>query len=279
MHPGNIGCLTTARIDCCCLANNHVLDWGYRGLAETLQTLKRAGVAYVGVGRNAAEAAAPAVLPLTPTLSPGGRGKGEGGRVLVFAFGSPKSGIPWEWGATENRPGLNLLADLSESTARRIGSQVRQLKQPGDITLISIHWGGNWGYEVPAEQQQFAHYLIDEGVDIVHGRSSHHVKAVEVYRERLVLYGCGDFLSDYEGISGQVRFRSYLVLMYLVKMDARKGGLREARLVPLQSKRFRLSYVSEEDAEWLYDLLNRLGAPFDTQAQLQRDNSMTLRWR
>jgi Bacterial capsule synthesis protein PGA_cap len=43
MHPRNIDCITAARIDCCCLANNHVLDWGYDGLAETLRTLDAQG--------------------------------------------------------------------------------------------------------------------------------------------------------------------------------------------------------------------------------------------
>jgi poly-gamma-glutamate capsule biosynthesis protein CapA/YwtB (metallophosphatase superfamily) len=60
MHPRNIDCITAARIDCCCLANNHVLDWGYDGLAETLRTLDAAGIAHTGAGRDAVEAAAPA---------------------------------------------------------------------------------------------------------------------------------------------------------------------------------------------------------------------------
>ncbi|HZQ47318.1 MAG TPA: CapA family protein, partial [Verrucomicrobiae bacterium] len=77
MHPQNIGCLTAARIDACCLANNHILDWGYAGLAETLQTLDLARVAHAGAGRNATEAAAPAILQIS-----------DRGRVLVFSFGS-----------------------------------------------------------------------------------------------------------------------------------------------------------------------------------------------
>jgi poly-gamma-glutamate synthesis protein (capsule biosynthesis protein) len=52
MNPRNIGSLTAAGIDCCALANNHVLDWGYEGLAETLATLDRAGIKHAGAGRN-----------------------------------------------------------------------------------------------------------------------------------------------------------------------------------------------------------------------------------
>jgi poly-gamma-glutamate synthesis protein (capsule biosynthesis protein) len=268
MHPGNISCLTVARIDCCCLANNHVLDWGYPGLEETLRTLDTAGVQHAGAGRNAAEAFSPAMLEVA-----------AGGRVLVFALGSPTSGIPTEWGATEDRPGINLLQDLSEEAARSVARRIRHAKRPGDVSVASIHWGPNWGYEIPDEQVQFAHRLIEGGVDIVHGHSSHHVKAVEVYQGRLILYGCGDFLNDYEGIGGYEQFRGDLALMYLVKVDPQEGNLVEARLVPLQSRRFRLTRVSRADAKWLCDLLNSLGAPFATRLELNDDNSMTLGWR
>jgi poly-gamma-glutamate capsule biosynthesis protein CapA/YwtB (metallophosphatase superfamily) len=266
MHPHNIGCLNAARIDCCCLANNHMLDWGYVGLEETLEILERAGVARVGAGRTATEAAAPAVLDVA--------GKG---RVLVFALGSPSSGVLYPWGATERRLGVNLLPDLSETTARRLASQIHQARRPGDVIIASIHWGANWGYEIPDEQIDFAHRLIEEDVDIVHGHSSHHIKAIEVYRGRLILYGCGDFLTDYEGISGYERFRGDLALMYLVKVDPWVGRLVEARLVALQSRRFRLRRVSVTDAKWLCDLLNSLGVRFATQVELNDDNSLTLR--
>lgn len=266
MRPQNIGCLTVARIDCCCLANNHVLDWGYVGLEETLETLERAAVAGAGAGRTATEAAAPAVLDVA--------GKG---RVVLFALGSPSSGVPYPWGATKKGPGVKLLHDLSEKSARRLASQIRQVRRPGDVIIASIHWGLNWGYSIPDQQIDFAHRLVEAGVDIVHGHSSHHVKAIEVYRRRLILYGCGDFLTDYEGIGGYERFRGDLALMYLVKADPGGGQLVEARLVPLQSRRFRLRRVSAADAKWLCGLLNSLGVSFATRVELNDDNSMTLR--
>jgi len=227
--------------------------------------LDQAGIAHAGAGDDAAEAASVAALDVA--------GKG---RVLFVSLGSPTSGVPWEWGASEDRPGVNLLKDLSDETARRIAGQILRLTRPGDVTVASIHWGGNWGYHVPDEQISFAHRLIDEGVSIVHGHSSHHVKAIEVYRERLILYGCGDFLTDYEGIGGYEQFRGDLSLMYLVKIDPRQGQLAEVRLVPMRLRRFRLNSVSAEDALWLCDLLNTLGAPFATQARLENDHSLTL---
>jgi poly-gamma-glutamate synthesis protein (capsule biosynthesis protein) len=267
MHPRNIGCLTAARIDCCCLANNHLLDWGYSGLEETLQALDRAGTASAGAGRNAASARSPAVLDVA--------GKG---RVLVFSFGLTTSGIPRKWGATEDKPGVNLLDDLSEQAACRIASQMLRLSRPGDVTVASIHWGGNWGYDVPSEQIGFARRLIEEGFSIVHGHSSHHVKAIEVYRDRLILYGCGDFLTDYEGITGHEHFRGDLALMYLATFDAQQKRLVELRLVPLQARKFRLNGARADDCVWLRDLLTRLGNPFGTQVRLEEDKSLTLQW-
>ena len=265
MHPRNIGCLNSAKISACALANNHLLDWGYDGLSETLTTLRAAGIAHAGAGNDFEEAVQPAVLNTACN-----------GRLLLFSFGSQSSGIPRDWKATSISPGVNLLDDLSEATAARVADQMRVHQRTGDLIIASIHWGNNWGYEVPRDQITFAHRLIEEGVAIVHGHSSHHVKAVEVFKGRLILYGCGDFLTDYEGISGYEMFRSDLALMYLIELDSCSGELIAARLVPMCMRRFRLERASAADARWLCNLLNQLGKPFTSQARLDNDDSLTL---
>ena len=267
MHPLNIGCLSAARISGCGLANNHVLDWGYDGLSETLRSLDAAGIAHSGAGNNAEQAAAPAILNVA-----------DKPRVLLFSFGSTTSGIPREWSATTSRAGVNLLDDLSDATAARVTDQMRHHRKPGDLLIASIHWGGNWGYDIPPQQIAFAHRLIEEGVALVHGHSSHHVKAIEVFKGRLILYGCGDFVTDYEGISGYEEFRADLALMYFVELDSQTGRLMSARLVPIKMRRFRLERDPGSDAEWLCNLLNELGAPFGTRARLNKDKSIILEW-
>jgi poly-gamma-glutamate capsule biosynthesis protein CapA/YwtB (metallophosphatase superfamily) len=264
MHPRNIGCLQAANIDCCCLANNHVLDWGYAGLAETLRTLDQAGIVHAGAGGSAAHAASPAVLNVA-----------DKGRVLVFSFGSTSSGVPPEWSATSRRPGVNLLPDLSEKTAHRLAMHLHRARRPGDIAIASIHWGSNWGYDVPDEQITFAHRLVDDGFDIVHGHSSHHVRPIELYRDRLILYGCGDFIDDYEGIGGYEPFRGDLKLMYLIDVDP-QGRTERARLVPMRMIRFRLIRATEVDSTWLCGLLNTLGSCFRTCVELEDDGRLTV---
>jgi poly-gamma-glutamate synthesis protein (capsule biosynthesis protein) len=265
MHPRNVGCISAACIDCCCLGNNHILDWGYEGLAETIQTLDSAGIAHTGAGCTATEAAAPAVLNVP--------GKG---RVLVFSYAAPTSGVPPKWAATAHRPGVNFLEDTSENTAARIAREVSGFKYKDDVIVASIHWGGNWGYHIQGQEVRFAHQLIEHGISVVHGHSSHHVKTAEIYGDRLALYGCGDFLNDYEGIGGHEALRSDLTLMYLPAIDPRRGRIVEARLVPMRIARFRLNRAPEADARRLCDLLNQLGAPLRTRSELASDHTLTL---
>jgi hypothetical protein len=72
--------------------------------------------------------------------------------VIVFSFGTETSGIPPECAATTERPGVDRLDDLSDSTSHA----------------------------------RFAHRLLDGDVDVVHGHSSHHPRPMEVYNHKLV---------------------------------------------------------------------------------------------
>lgn len=268
MHPKNAPCLTAAKIDYCSLANNHVLDWGYGGLAETLETLKRVNIDTAGAGQSLPEAERPAALKV--------EGKG---RVIVFSYGLQSSGIPSSWAASKNRPGVNLLRSLSDPTIQHIKEQINAVKQQRDIVVVSIHWGSNWGYDIPPEQLEFAHRLIDHaGVDIIHGHSSHHVKGIEVYKERPVIYGSGDLVNDYEGIRGYEHFRGDLALMYFVSMDPETAKLVRLHMTPMQIKRFRMNRASRMNAVWLRDVLNREGKKLGTRVEISQDNTLTLRW-
>ncbi len=268
MHPRNIPCLTAASIDGCTLANNHVLDWGHAGLKETLATLKQAHIKTAGAGANDKEAQAPALFEIP--------GKG---RVILFSFGDVSSGVPYNWKASKNKAGVNVLNNLSKKTIRQIANQVNAVKGKNDIVVASIHWGGNWGYQIPGEHTHFAHGLIDEAnVDVVHGHSSHHPKGIEVYRNKPIIYGCGDFLNDYEGISGYEKYRDDLSLMYFVTLNALTGELLRFQLVPTQIKQFRVNHATHTDTKWLADMLNREGQKLNTQVKLNDDKTMSVFW-
>ena len=266
MHPDNVGCLTAARIDICALANNHVLDYGTAGLVETLATLERAHIAVVGAGRNRDDARRPVVHKLA-----------GGEQLIVGACAHESSGVPDEWAALDCEPGVNLLPDLSDDTAAVTARQVAGEKRSGTIAVLSIHWGGNWGYDVPRHHINFAHKLVEGGIDIVFGHSSHHVRPIEIYRDRLILYGCGDFIDDYEGIEGYESYRDDLVLMYFPSLDPATGQLVTLQVMPMQIRNLRLRRPSAADARWMCDTLNRSTRSFGLRADSMADGAVSVR--
>ena len=106
----------------------------------------------------------------------------------------------------------------------------------------------------------------------MHGHSSHHAKAIEIHREKLILYGCGDFINDYEGIPGYEDFRGDLSLLYIVTLSASDGRLVDLTLKPFKISRFRLNRAARADAAWLRDMLDRESRQFGVRVALNPDN-------
>lgn len=250
MSPSNAGCLAAARIDACALANNHVLDWGREGLAGTLQWLRKAGIAAAGAGEDMREAAAPAVVPL--------RG---GGNMLLFARATKTSGIPPSWAAAPGTPGVALLETLDESSARSLAAETKRRRKPGDVVVVSLHWGANWVPSVPVDHRAFARRLIDLGAaDVVWGHSSHHPLPVEIYRGKLVIYGCGDLINDYEGITHGGPARSDIGCLYAATIERDTGNLRRLEVLPFQIRKFRLGRPDPDAVAWLAGIFGIDGA-------------------
>lgn len=252
MHPDNIDCLAAIRPDVCALANNHILDFGYQGLSDTLRTLHDAGIRSAGAGLDADNAQRP--MPVGP--------------VVIAAYGMNSSGIPPGWAATARRPGVAYVPDMTDRSADMIAHRVTAVKSPDGIAVVSVHWGSNWGYAVDSAQVRFAHRLIDAGVDLVHGHSSHHPRPIEVYRGKLILYGCGDTIDDYEGIGTYEAFRHQLRLLHFVSIESTGTVL---RMVPMRMRRMRLERAPERDAAWLHASVAEMSRSFGTCVEAQAD--------
>ncbi len=266
VSPENAACLAAARVDVCTLANNHVLDWGPQGLLDTLDTLDRLRVRRCGAGRDLDEAIQPVVLEL-----------GERGRIVVFSVGCRDAGVPPWWSAEQRAPGVFALADLGEESTRQLRHAIARWRHPHTVIVLSIHWGANWGFTVQATHRRFAHHMIDDaGVDLVHGHSSHHVKGIEVHHGRPILYGCGDLLTDYEGITGNEVYRGDLGLLYFVTFNAH-GALAKLEMAPTRMQRFRVTAAGPKDLRWLATTLSRTGDALGTSAAIVGER-LALRW-
>jgi poly-gamma-glutamate capsule biosynthesis protein CapA/YwtB (metallophosphatase superfamily) len=158
------------------LGNNHILDAGFLGLEETLGHLEDAGISYAGAGMDLEAARQPMLFDL------------GGLKVGVLSY----QGVPnyeWAW-ATETFPGT---APLLEEDMRE---DIRRLRPEVDFLIVMPHWGVEYTAPPEPEQVELAHAMIDAGADLVVGDHAHWPKGVEVYEEKPVFYGTGNFLFD-----------------------------------------------------------------------------------
>jgi Bacterial capsule synthesis protein PGA_cap len=168
--------LDQAGIDGVTLGNNHVLDAGDSGLEETLGHLEDAGISHAGAGMDLEAAHEPMLFDL------------GGLKVGVLSY----QGVPsyeWAW-ATPSVPGT---APLEEEIIRE---DVRELRPEVDLLVVMPHWGIEYTAPPEPEQVELAHAMIDEGADLVVGDHAHWAKGIEVYEDKPVFYGTGNFLFD-----------------------------------------------------------------------------------
>ncbi|MFI5715500.1 CapA family protein [Nocardia sp. NPDC051750] len=262
MHPGNLPALAAVRPDACALSNNHSLDFGIGGLDDTLDALSGANIRAVGAGANLAAAQQPATVPAP-----------DGHRVLIASISTLSSGVPAGWAAGSDRPGIWLIHHPSAHHADEVADLFSHWSRSGDVTIVSVHWGPNWGYGTGLSERQFAHRLIDAGIDIVHGHSAHHPRPIEIYRGRPILYGCGDVVDDYEGIGGHESYRPELRLLYLVTLDP--GGPAAVRMLPLRIRHIQLDRAGPADTQWLRSMLGEISRRFGTRISIGPDGLLT----
>ena len=251
MHPANITALQAARLDGCSLANNHSLDWGFNGLAETLRCLRQAGIQSAGAGHSPHQAQRPARWQL-----------GDGRALLLFAWAFTSSGVPPVWAALPGRPGMALLGGINNGSVKWLCRCIHRQRRPGERGVVSLHWGGNWVPVVPEQHRWLARQLIElAGVDVVFGHSSHHPLPLEIHQGRLILYGCGDLINDYEGLPPHGPWRSDLVCLYGLEMERRSGALTALAIQPFQLRGFQLQEASVADRQLLEQQLGLEASP------------------
>ena len=271
-HPLNVECLKTVGVRVATLANNHVLDFGAQGLVETLDTLKKANILYAGAGMTLEEATAPVLIKDTNSQTPS---------VLLTALGFPSAGVPESWRAQRDTCGLYVAHEPDGPLAQHIMTQMK-IKSDSErlhrsIKVVSLHWGSNWGYDISERWRSFAHSLIDHGADIVVGHSSHHVKGIEIYKDKMIAYGMGDFLNDYEGIVGQgyEDFRNDLCCLYVAKLDLSDDGhLMALNLIPGKIKHLKVQRATDpRDIRWLVQTFRDQGKAWGTSCDTVLDTA------
>src|SRR5215208_1216603 len=175
-HLRLMSILDQAGMDGVTLGNNHVLDAGTTGLNETMRHLDDAGIAHAGAGMDRAEARKPMVFDL------GGTKVGVLSYLDVPSYG-------WAW-ASQSAPGsAPLLQNVMEEAIKRLRPRV-------DLILVMPHWGKEYIATPEPQQVDLAHAALDAGADLVIGGHAHWPKGIEVFQDKPIFYGVGNFLLD-----------------------------------------------------------------------------------
>ncbi|QLH79085.1 CapA family protein [Halosimplex rubrum] len=228
------------------LANNHLLDFGPTALADTVAHLERAGIATAGAGRDRAAAFEPTVA------SAGGLDVGVialTDQSRSYRAGPDSAGTAWIRLDPERSGAGNRVDSALEAVYRR----------DPDLVVASLHWGPNWEVRPSAAQRRFARWLVDRGVDVVHGHSAHVPQGIEVYRGRPICYDLGDYVDDYVVKEDLHNDRSVRV-----ELAVEDGRLDRLRVVPVEIADERVREATGDVAAWVRERVRTLSAEFGT---------------
>jgi poly-gamma-glutamate synthesis protein (capsule biosynthesis protein) len=240
--PDKVKCLLDAHVTVANLANNHILDFSEEGLTETIQTLKKAGIQYVGAGMNIKEASKPVIVTRKNI------------RIGILGFTDNEPG--WKAGADNN--GVNYINVSNEDDRERALLATEQLKKEADIVIISIHWGPNMKEFPEKNFIDFAHQMVDKGADVIHGHSAHNFQGIEVYHNKLILYDTGDFVDDYRV---DPMFRNDHSFFF--KVEADEKGVNKLKLFPVLISDYQVN-LGSNDAKWSWQRMRYLSEKFGT---------------
>ena len=276
MHPENIHALNLANVSYAGSANNHTLDFSEEGLRDTVEALGKAGVAFAGAGLSQEEAAAPALICLATSLESHDHSKVPVLRIWAAAD------HPSEWSGL---PGFGFL-DYTPRTRRRLKSLITETSGLDSVSssclrVFSVHWGPNYSWHPSEDIISLAHFLIDEcGIDIIHGHSSHHIQGVEIYKGKLIIYGCGDFVDDY-ALTPEYRNDLSAVWRLNVIEDDLRLELDKLEIFPTRIKTFQAQRLmaNEPDFVWFRKKLGTLCTELGTtvEPELGEDSHLTIK--
>ncbi len=218
----NLAALRAAHIDAVSLANNHSLDFNYRGMLEMLKLLESGGIASSGLGGHG-QAASQWTVSLAHGLRIG---------FLAFTDNEPT------WEAGDEHPGVFYVpVDKPDHRTAHLLQLVAQARSEVDFLIVSAHWGGNWGCYPPPSHTRLAHDLARAGASVVFGHSPHVCRGIEVFEGAVILYSTGDFVDDYAVDPIEHNDRSWAFELHLEHSQVRSLHLHPIEIVACQARR------------------------------------------
>jgi len=227
------------------LANNHSMDFGGGALQETLEHLQQAGVAWVGAGKNLAEAREMALYTI------------KGKKIAFLGYSLTQ---PTEFFAGKERPGT------APGYEKYYREDIRRARQQADYVIVSFHWGTEGKQETQGYQRVAAHQAIDAGADVIIGHHPHVLRGIERYQRGIIFYSLGNFTFASKGNTAATS------AMIRLQLD---GDQRSAEILPLDVLHrrvgFQPSLLTGSAADKVIQQLNLLSRPLGTAIQQRSD--------
>jgi len=290
-NPDRVKDLKEINVSVASLANNHILDYGYEAMFDTLNLLDKAEIKHVGVGGNLEEALKPVVFNFNN---------------ISIGFLGCATTLPLDFAANKEKPGV---APIRVKTYYHIDPVIEQ-EQPGtppsiytepveedlytvlefvektanqtDVVIASIHWGVPFQYEVMDYQLKIAERMIHVGVDIIVGHHPHVLHGVGKYGDgKYVFYSLGNFIFHYKPPSELIK-KVPKVLKKLqmspesaiVKVSINRGGIKEIEVVPVIINELgNPVFCSEKEADKIFSKLRELTEDLGTKVDIYRDSN------
>lgn len=239
--PEQVGnALKAAGFNVVTLANNHTLDYGADGLAQTMATLDALGIRHVGAGHDLAAARRPALM------------MANGQRVAVLGYSMT---LPENFFAGRNRPGTAFAHE------HQVREDIKQAREKADIVLVAFHWGQERKTELREYQVRIGHAAIDAGADVVIGHHPHILQGIEQYKNGVILYSLGNFTF---GTYSMNSARSAIAQLHF-----RNAALYKLRLIPINVNNFEVQFQPQPlrgaAADAVIDNVRTLSAALNTE--------------
>lgn len=193
--------LKNAGFDVLSLSNNHAMDYGYEGIADTQYALQEFDIGFMGAGANLPEARKAYIAEKNG---------------LTIGYLAYNNTFPKEFWATSKQPGN------AYGSASVVKQDVAELSKITDIQVVSFHWGQEGKTDLRFYQTDLSHIAIDAGADIIIGHHPHILQATEYYKQGIIFYSVGNFTFGSYGRSAKTAAIAYV--------DVDKSGVLSSEL-------------------------------------------------
>jgi poly-gamma-glutamate synthesis protein (capsule biosynthesis protein) len=251
-HPAGVRHLAAIGFNLISSANNHAIDYGLAGLAETmahLEVLQREGriLAHAGVGATRRAAGEPRVLVV------------QGVEVAFAALGIDSGGR-----AGPSRPGI-----MAWRAPEDVADVIERLgRASAGYRILSVHQGQERDVTPDRETIRKLRHdaLLEGGIDLVVGHHAHVVQGVEITDGRLVFYGLGNLLHpgmQNMGVFGICQDWGLVARLHLAGPAEGRIRLRAVEAIPLTDMHWTAKPLPPERAAERIHVLNHLAAGLD----------------